>query len=179
MTEAQIKEKYSRHFIGLLATKSGYHDFEPHHDFGVDLSIRKIGKVLSGNRVRYLLNAVSIDIQLKCTIEENLTITDESIFFDLSVKNFNDLIIRRDEMKQTGGMHIPLILILVVLKGNPNEWATFSPECDLAMLHARSFWFIPSEGEGISLNLSTQRIAIPLKNQLKLDFFDNLFNLLF
>ncbi len=166
--------------MGLLATKAGCLCMEPTVDFGVDLYIRRISKYYAdAKQTRYLMNARSFDVQLKCTTESGVTRKAGICKYDLPVKNFNDLIFRRDDFSNPVGHPIPLVLMLVILPDKVENCLSFSDEFDKASLSAKAYWYFPSDDLQLSLKKSSQRIEISTNHQLKLDFFENITKLLF
>ena len=158
MTEEQIKEELSKHFIGVVAHASGIKCMRPDGDHGVDLTFCPVTKrVEPDGRVRYLDSTNKLDIQLKATTQASIKKVDGCIGYDLEAKNFNDLIYRINDP-------LPLYLILVVLESNPPACLEMS-ENDLRLL-GRAYWYLPKKSDAKTTNTKTQRIKIPLANQL-------------
>lgn len=179
MTEAQIKEKLSRIYLELLATKAGFKMLQPLEDHGVDVLLRQMFSINIAGKQRYIDAGRLVGIQLKCTTESTVIISDEEIYYDLRVKNFNDLIWRKNNRILFQGIDVPLILILLILPEDTDKWAYLSKSKQKIIFKGQAFWFYPDEKAAISKNKSKVRIAISRKNQIDLDFFDKIFNLFF
>lgn len=175
MTKAHIKEELSKHFIGALASFKGISVNKPEKDYGVDLKIELLETYSIGNRIRYAQTGKSVDIQLKATTEKNIEKTDNFIKFDLKIENYNDLIRRRNSLMKVVGGHIPMVLIVVVLPENEKKWLEQKEQGIL--MRGNAYWFYPDEDMLYSINNSSKRIEIPLKNKVNLDFFDFIFKL--
>lgn len=67
MTENDIKQKLSFHYLGFIATYSGYRFDQPFTDYGVDAVIEQIERVRINGKNRYVASGKSIDVQLKST----------------------------------------------------------------------------------------------------------------
>lgn len=168
MTEEQIKEAISRSFVHLVASRGGYKCGDILLDHGVDLQIRKAVTRLQNGRTRYLDDGRSIDVQLKSTTQSQVQATSEVLKYDLETKSYNDLVYRRNS-----GSLIPLILILLVLPDDPNDWVAVSPE-QLVVKRA-AYWYRPLDGAELTENTSTKRIDVPKNNVVDLEFLGNLF----
>lgn len=179
MTKAQIKEKLSRIYVELLATQAGYKTIQPLDDHGVDMMIRQMATLSWGNKTRYIDTGRTIGMQLKCTTENSITEKDGKIFFDLKVKNFNDLIWRRKDRDEEKGVHNPLLLVLLILPDEVKKRIYMNSSEDKVIFSGKAFWFYPDDSAKFSVNLSSIRISIPQKNQLNLDSFQRIFKLFF
>lgn len=166
MTEEQIKENLSKHFIGIVACHNGYQCSNPNGDFGVDLMVNKISVgTKSDGSIRYCASGQHIDFQLKATTESSVTFDGRNIKYDLEAKNYNDLVNRKEKG------FAPLILVLFILPDDKSIWLNISPE--ELILRKKAFWFIPQDG--ITNNVATKRIEIPVSNTIDLSFCDNIF----
>jgi hypothetical protein len=172
MTEEQIKEAISRNFVHLIASRSGFKCGDLLQDHGVDLVIRRAIARSQNGRTRYLDDGRSVDVQLKATTHGQLDFTAEAIKYDLAVKSYNDLVHRRNQ-----GDLIPLILVLLVLPDDPNEWVTVSAE--QLIVRRSAYWYRPQIGSSLSQNAATIRIDIPPSNVIDLLFFGNFFQEVF
>lgn len=179
MTKAQIKEKLSPIYVELLATQAGYKTIQPLDDHGVDIMIRQMAMLSWNNKTRHIDTGRTIGVQLKCTTESSITEKDEKIFFDLKVKNFNDLIWRKRDKDEEKGVHNPLLLILLILPNDEEKRVYMNPSEDRITFSGKAFWFYPDNSAAFSTNLSSIRITIPKKHQLNLDSFQKIFNLFF
>jgi hypothetical protein len=179
MTEAQIKEKISQHFISILANRMGLNVTSPFTDYGVDAIISQVETYFSKEHVRYVESGRFIELQLKCTTESQISFRGGYLNFDLPVKNYNDLIWRRDNRHFSDKTLAPLFLILVVLPDTPELWAFLGYQPERLVVTAKSFWYLPDQDLGMSRKRFTQRIKIPAGNHADFDFFKTIFNLLF
>lgn len=178
MTKAQIKEKISQHFIGILAAKQGFKIVFPNEDHGVDFIIKKVEQYKMGKRTRYVDSGNMVGVQLKCVTQKQTVTTDGFLKLDLAAKNFHDLNWRMENRKSAKGVHIPLALVVVVVPNAEKQWVNFSVDFEKLILTGKAFWWYPDGSEKETKNVSSNRIAIPLEQQIKLDFFENIFNLL-
>jgi hypothetical protein len=174
MTEAHIKEELSRIFVDSLAAFKGFTVSKPERDYGVDLRIEAVERFKINGKTRFTHIGKAVDVQLKATSAQQKA-EHGFINFDLVVENYNDLILRRNAMKHLSGGHTPLILIVVFLPEERNEWLKLN---ELGIfLSGNAFWFYPENEMELSTNNRTQRIKISLKNQMNFDFFDVVLNL--
>jgi hypothetical protein len=118
------------------------------HDYGVDGVLSPV-KILNKRRVE---SGFQIDFQLKSSTnwQENST----EIYYDIESKTYNDLVQR--EKRAT-----PLILLLLCLPKDKDEWVCWNDEC--VVLRRMCYW-AKLCGTPTS-NTSTKRIAIP-KHQI-------------
>ncbi|MCK5607454.1 DUF4365 domain-containing protein [Candidatus Pacearchaeota archaeon] len=167
MTEEQIKENLSKHFIGMVACHNGYQCSNPNGDYGADLMVNKILKgTKSDGSTRYYGSGQHIDFQLKATTNSRVIFEDENIKYDLEAKNYNDLISRKKEG------YAPLILVLFILPNDKSYWLNISRE--ELILKKKAFWFIPQD-DATTSNTSKKRIEIPLSNTIDLSFCEDIF----
>lgn len=162
MTEDQMKEAISREFLRILAFGHGFKVIEPPQDHGVDMIVYPVMKRIepSGN-TRFLDSPFRLDFQLKSTTTTGIVDAGDDIKFDLEVKNYNDLIHRRDEP-------LPLHLLVVVLDTAPPACVNLDEE--RLVLAGRAYWYLPAEGAEASNNVQQIRITIPKTNQLSVGF---------
>lgn len=177
MTENDIKQKLSFHYVGFISTYSGYRFDQPFTDYGVDAVIEKIEKVQINGTNRYVASGKSIDVQLKSTSGSKIIQQEDIIKFDLEVKSYNDLIRRYQRRDQALGNLIPLILVLFILPDDMESSIDLS-NLNYTQINASAYWIYPNETWTISSNKSSVRVEIPIKNCVDLDFCDKIFNLL-
>lgn len=172
MTETIIMEELSKAYIEGIASRRGYFNSSG-KDFGTDLTIRK-AYLKPRQKNRYLTSGKAIDIQVKSVSEKYVTGLDDStcnyIKYNLEVKNYNDLIDRFNE----AGAIIPLLLIIVILPENKDEWLNLT--VDSLILKKCAFWYQSPKGATHATNKSKSVITIPKSNQICLDFFDEQFS---
>ena len=103
-----------------------------------------------------VLNALPDDITFNWTRG-----ADDDIKFDLEVKNYNDLVHRRNEP-------LPLHLVVVVLDAAPP--ACISLDEERLGLVGRAYWYLPADNAEPSDNDRQIRITIPKANRLSIGF---------
>lgn len=172
----KIKESLSVQYLSILASHGGFSAHTPFTDYGVDLMVEEISSYQIGDRTRYFSSGRTLDIQLKSTTAESISINEDEIKFDLESKNFNDLIKRHPFQKRPKFRYIPLVLVVFVLPSEADQWLDFSPE--KLSIQGKAFWYYPDSEESLTLNRYSKRISIPIGQQVDLDFFQNFFKLL-
>lgn len=162
MTEDDIKEALSRQFLRILAEGHGFKVTEPPVDHGVDMVVCQVTRRVEPNgKTRYLDSQYKLDFQLKSTTANGIIDDADNIKYDLEVKNYNDLVHRREDA-------LPLHLLVVVLNDNP-------PRCihlDDARIGVigNAYWYLPPEGAEPTQNQNTIRITIPKTNRVGIAF---------
>jgi len=179
MTEAKIKEQMAYHFFGALASRAGYLLTKPFVDEGVDGLMQSAETYVGKNRTRQIWGGYSIGIQFKTTTSSRVLTTPTGIRYDCDVKNFNDLIYRKNKSLETNFIAMPLILVLLVLDQDEKNWLTVNLESDRSCLNGKFYWYYPSPDETFSEKKYAQRLRIPKENSVDLNFFKNIFNLFF
>jgi len=177
MTEEQVKEQLSQHFIGAIASYQNVKVVKPYDDNGVDILLKKVKKIRFQSKIRHIDSGDIIAIQLKATTHNSVQQTSEIIKFDLPIKNYNDLIFRREEWSQRKTGNVPLILILVILPVDSSKWLEIDNQKEFIKLGGKALWFYPNLELNYSKNQYTQRIDMPIHQEINLDFFADIFNL--
>jgi len=168
LTEEKIKELLSESFLRILGGRSGFACTRPEADYGVDLTVDRIIAVQEGQRMRYRQNGESIHFQLKCTTEAGVERQDDLVRYDLAVKNYNDLVERRDAVP-------PLYLLLYVIPQAQAEWVLDEQAAARLVLRGQGYWFCPEAGATQSVNQHTVRIHIPAANRASLEMIPEMF----
>jgi hypothetical protein len=170
VNEEKIKELLSQSFLTIIGNRGGFQCQKPSEDYGVDLRISRVEAIVENGKTRYLQTAESIDFQLKCTTAASVEWdVDTSCWkYDLQVKNYNDLVHRRDDIP-------PLYLLLYVLPTDGDEWLRSSAAFDQLILSGTGYWFLPPVGGAKSDNEYTTRIYIPSAQTVGVGFFQSLF----
>ncbi len=163
MTEEQVKEQMSRHFVELIANRGGFKCSVSEPDHGCDLTVTKAELVELGGRKQFLETGRIIQVQLKSTCEAHVDRTIKEIKYDLAVKTYNALVARRNN-----GGGVPFLLVLLLLPDDDTQWLDIA--ADELRLRKSAFWYYPDKGAALSKNESTQRIAIPSANAVGTDF---------
>lgn len=162
MTNEQIKEALSRHFVCSVAHLHGVKCLTPEPDNGVDITFCPVLKITKPDgTVRYLDSANKLDVQIKSTIANSIIDGIVDIKFDLEAKSFNDLIYRRNDP-------LPLHLVVVVFDEAPPSCLNVRPQ-ELALL-GKAYWYLPDQNSALTANTNTVRITIPKANQVGVGF---------
>ncbi len=146
LTDQHIAESLSRAYVRAIAGRAGLNLATREYDYGVDGSFDEV-VVRQSRRVE---SGFSLSFQLKASTQWQLK--DRQVVYDLEVKTYNDLILRRSMRAAT-----PCILILLALPPDPKQWL-ICEETELR-LQGTCYWEylsgIPSE------NRTSVRIRIP------------------
>jgi len=163
MTPQDIMEELSIKYIEIIANNKGYYDLSG-KDYGTDLHITYAVK----DNGRFRKSGRIIDIQLKSAMERNCIDTEKTIKYKLEVKNYNDLISRKNEEN-----YIPLILILFIFPNDPKDWLQVDSE--KLILRKCAYWYYPAAHLELTTNLSKKMIEISKSNLITVDFFPDIF----
>jgi len=166
MTKEHIKEALSLHYIEVIASANGYKTTSSHPDYGTDLDVIEIDSRMEQERHRYCQTGRELKLQLKAT--QTIIDAGNDIKYDLKVKNFNDLVSRRESRH-------PLILILFILPPESSEWIHLSDEA--LILRKCAYWYYPDETETSTSNVSTKRITISKQNLITEETLPKLFEI--
>ena len=147
LTTPHRQESLCRAYVQAVAAQVGVGFTVPGDDYGVDVTLRLIGRQGDGRRDA----GVTLDLQLKSTTRA--LVDDESVAFDLDVKNYDDL--RDPEVR------CPRLLVLLVQPQEEGRWLTQSEE-ELTVRHC-AYW-ISLRGRGPTENQRTVRVRIPRAN---------------
>lgn len=147
----KIKEDLSICYLKSISTINGIALDEIRHDEdSTDVLLKKTVLIDEGRRFNSQLR-----VQLKCTSSTTqYSMGDCEVTYKLKVKNYNDLCLHSTT---------PIILCLLVLPDNNNEWVSWS-ESEL-ILRGKMFWFSLA-GKKQSENKGTVSIKIPFENIL-------------
>lgn len=105
-----VEELLSVSYVSAVVARSGFLPSTVSHDFGVDLSVRRIGAY--GTR-RIDLGAF-LDLQLKASV--NWTLGKDELAFDLDADAYNRLVIRNSESAT------PCALVVCCLPRDQTTW---------------------------------------------------------
>jgi hypothetical protein len=151
------KEEFSYGYLKMIGAKSGL-AIENHNrsidNQGIDISIVYAGKI--GN-----VHTPRIDAQVKCTSQD--IEKEDSINFSLDIKTYEKL---RDI-----SVYVPIILIVVLVPENSDEWIdidnkrTISKKC--------AYW-ISLTGRSASNNKESITVKIPKKNLITPESLSNI-----
>jgi hypothetical protein len=168
MTEEQIKEQLSRHFVELVANRDGFKCVSPQPDHGCDLMVHRALPVKVEGVTQYIETGELVQIQLKSTCEASVERAPGIIKYDLSSKTYNALVHRRNSTSS-----VPFLLALLVLPDDRNEWLEIGP--DELNLRRTAYWWYPEADLAYTENASTHRISIPLGQTIGLTFIADRF----
>lgn len=151
LTDQHIAEAISRAYIRAIAGRAGLNLAIREYDYGVDGSFDEV-VVRQNRRVE---SGFSLSFQLKASTLWQLDAAH--LVYDLEVKTYNDLILRRSIRTAT-----PCILILLALPADPEQWLI----CEESELRLRGtcYWEYPSGSP--SENRSSVRVRIPRSQRL-------------
>ncbi|NEQ97955.1 MAG: DUF4365 domain-containing protein [Cyanothece sp. SIO2G6] len=150
LPQQQIEEFLSWSHIRAVAGYAGVSISIPDWDSGVDGTFRR----LAVRGARRFPCGYALDFQLKAS--KNCQIEPEHIVYDLAVKTYNDLIIRRNSLQTIG-----CLLILKCLPHNSTQWIE-SNEYGL-LLAGGCYWEYLQEE--VSTNKESVRIRIARSQQ--------------
>ena len=168
MTNEQIKEAMSRHFVCSIAHIHGVKCLTPEPDNGVDVTFCPVLKIVRNGQTRFLDSGNKLDVQIKSTttVSPKITWNANDIKFALEAKTYNDLVYRRSDP-------LPLHLVLVIFDADPPACLSVR-NAELALL-GKAYWYLPDPTETETQNTSTITISIPLTNQLDVGFVPKIY----
>ena len=145
ITTQHIQEGLSRAYVQAVASYAGVNVGNSQLDYGIDGTFRKIQKIGG----RYFDIGVALDFQLKASIQWQFD--GDYVVYDLEAKTYNDLV-NRGKKKRA----VPLILIVLCLPKNQEEWIEINEEG--LLLKKCCYWLIV-KGEKTE-NSSSKRVKI-------------------
>jgi hypothetical protein len=166
MPEQQVKELLSKDYLGVIASRAGFKKNQPAIDNGVDLAFTYPTSYNKNGHKRILDSGHSLEFQLKATTENGIYPDANGFFYDLEVKNYNDLIYRRDHF------HSPLILVVFILPADKNNWMNI--DVNFLVMRKNAFWYYPAQHAKASSNASSVRIFVPDANRINAGFFNEM-----
>lgn len=140
-----IEELLSVAYVSAVVARSGFVPNSVQHDFGVDMSVRRIGAF--GNRRIDL--GTFLDLQLKASVSWSLT--DKHLAFDLEADAYNRLILRRENAAT------PCALVVCCLPRDDSSWLSVH-EDELILKKCCYYHFLSGSQ---TTNRASQRIHIP------------------
>jgi len=151
LTNQHIAESLSRAYVRAIAGRAGLNLAIREYDYGVDgnfdeVIVRQTRRVESG---------FSLSFQLKASTQWQFDL--DQVVYDLEVKTYNDLILRRSIKTAT-----PCILILLALPTDSTQWL-ICEESELR-LQGACYWEYLSGSP--SENRASVRIRIPRSQRL-------------
>lgn len=151
LTNQHIAEALSRAYVRAIAGRAGLNLAIREYDYGVDGSFDEV-IVRQNRRVE---SGFSLSFQLKASTLWQLDPTH--VIYDLEVKTYNDLILRRSIKTAT-----PCILILLALPADSTDWLI----CDESELRLQGTCYWEYLSGNPSTNRSSIRIRIPRSQRL-------------
>ncbi len=177
MIQTKIQEELSIHLFSALAARAGYTAIPPRIDEGTDLLLYRSEKLPSRNN--FISVGRWLTIQLKCTTEKQVSEQGDFLCYDIRAKNHDDLVFRKKSWDSHSGDLVPHILALLVLSDDTASWLQADFTKKNYSINGVFYWYLPRTEQNYSKNPNKQRIYIPLKNKVDLDFFDFIYNLFF
>jgi hypothetical protein len=151
LTDQHIAEALSRAYVRAIAGRAGLNLAIREYDYGVDGSFDEV-VVRQNRRVE---SGFSLSFQLKASTLWQIDSTHA--IYDLEVKTYNDLILRRSIRTAT-----PCILILLALPADTAQWLI----CEESELRLRGTCYWEYLSGSPSENRSSVRIRIPRSQRL-------------
>jgi Domain of unknown function (DUF4365) len=151
LTDQHISEALSRAYVRAIAGRAGLNLAIREYDYGVDGSFDEVA-VRQNRRVE---SGFSLSFQLKASTQWQLN--DTQVVYDLEVKTYNDLILRRSMRTAT-----PCILILLALPSDSMQWLI----CEETQLRLQGTCYWEYLSGSPSENRQSVRIRIPRSQRL-------------
>jgi hypothetical protein len=151
LTDQHIAESLSRAYVRAIAGRAGLNLAVREYDYGVDGSFDEV-VVRQNRRVE---SGFSLSFQLKSSTQWQLN--DTQVVYDLEVKTYNDLILRRSMRTAT-----PCILILLALPSDSMQWLI----CEETQLRLQGTCYWEYLSGSPSENRQSVRIRIPRSQRL-------------
>ncbi len=151
LTDQHISEALSRAYVRAIAGRAGLNSAVREYDYGVDGSFDEV-VVRQNRRVE---SGFSLSFQLKASTQWQLN--DTQVVYDLEVKTYNDLILRRRMRTAT-----PCILILLALPSDSMQWLI----CEETQLRLQGTCYWEYLSGSLSENRQSVRIRIPRSQRL-------------
>lgn len=150
MIPIQTKEELlSIAYVSAIVASAGAIAQSINMDFGVDLSIRRIGEY-DGKRIDM---GTVVDLQLKATI--NWDIDNDEVIYDIDAEAYNRIVLRRQNAIT------PCVLLLCCLPKKNTNWVNADEN---RLILRKCCYYHEINGEKTS-NTSSKRLKIP-RNQL-------------
>lgn len=158
-----IEESLSVSYVSAVAAKAGASLDIPSRDFGVDVGIREIVKIVDDNgNISLVPWPVAFDCQLKAT--KNWEDKDDKIVYAIDVNTYNKLIHRQNHSIT------PCILVLLCLPKEEKDWLSIT-ENELILRKCCYYYIIKGDPTD---NTSTITIRIPKENLFTPDAVNDL-----
>jgi hypothetical protein len=145
LTDQHIAEALSRAYVRAITGQAGLNLAIREYDYGVDGSFDEV-VVRQSRRVE---SGFSLSFQLKASTQWQFDETQ--VVYDLEVKTYNDLILRRSMRAAT-----PCILILLALPLSSEQWLI----CEEAQLRLQGACYWEYLSGSLSENRASVRIRI-------------------
>lgn len=144
MDRSALKQEFSLAFLHAVATSAGC-AFHPHR---VDLD--SVDATIAASKRTYACRP-RLDLQVKCT---DLGVGRAGDFsYPMKTKNYDDL--------REGGLHVPLILVVVTVPQDPQRWVEHRP--GEMVLRECAYWtdcrtWLPTKNpKGVRVSISRTR----------------------
>ena len=143
-------EEFSRAYVRAIAAQAGCNPY----NFDIDDDSIDLGIGINNSK------RTRLEIQLKCT-GKPVDIHQETFFFDLSLKNYNDL--RVESI-------VPRLLVVVCVPEDSNAWTT-QTEQELCLRHC-GYWCSLMDMPDVE-NKVKIRVQIPRANIFSVEFLQD------
>lgn len=165
MTEEQIKELLSRHYVSLIGSRTGFTCTKPDSDYGVDLYAAKVEALVDDTgKIEWIPTGHFLNMQLKASCERVVSSTVPDHFgYQLPVRAYNQL-----ARWWASDPATPFYLIVFLLPDDPAEWLKVTP-LELA-LRKSAYWYRTEPGAVPTQNTSTITIQVSHVNRVGLNF---------
>lgn len=143
-----IAEYLSVSYVSSVVAKAGFILDIPTRDFGVDVSVRRVGK--------YRGKLSDMGVMFDCQLKASINWREEKCFivYDLEADAYNKMVLRNQEPV------IPILLVLLCLPVDESEWVNIS-EYELKL--RKCCYYIALTGQPTD-NARSIRIRIPRTN---------------
>jgi hypothetical protein len=145
LPDQTIEELLSVAHVSAVVARSGFVPNSVQNDFGVDLSVRRIGS-FRGRRIDL---GPFLELQLKASV--NWSLTQEHLVFDLEADAYNRLIIRREAAAT------PCALVVCCLPKDQSAWLHVQ-EDELVLKKCCYYYFLDGPQ---TTNSASKRIHVP------------------
>jgi Domain of unknown function (DUF4365) len=151
LTDQHISEALSRAHVRAIAGRAGLNLAIREYDYGVDGSFDEVVV----RQTRRVESGFSLSFQLKASTQWQIDATQ--VVYDLEVKTYNDLLLRRSMRTAT-----PCILILLALPLDSEQWLV----CEETQLRLQGTCYWEYLSGSLSENRQSVRIRIPRSQRL-------------
>lgn len=153
-------ELLSKAYVHAVASYAGCGCDDVRSDFGIDLSIRAV----SWSHGRFIDDGLLLDLQLKSTLAVSIRGTEDRIFYELAVRNYDHL---REQIRDWPRR----LLVLFLMPENEDEWLTQDRQ---GMVMRQCCYYLSLKGYPVTSNKKTVTVEIPQANLFSADYLHQL-----